>query len=399
MSNAEKFAALVELELQKLNEIEKDAVLGAIAGRFLGGLGKVVAGGGKLMAGAGRIGTSVTKAVTSGGRAITGAGKSLSSAGKALAAPPRPGERGLFAKIFTRPTPSAPPTPAPAVASRRVARAPAPTPVVAPAPTPAPPPAAGSLVRRSGAARPPAPPEIGQTTVRRAAKMRAEGAQGDITPEMARAPKKSGGKKKVSPGPGTADAGSGAGSTAMNVGLGATSIFGGGSQHEEKPAMNLENIFKKTAELANGASDDEQVDILAQVSMSDGFDGELLAQAQALGYDAGIAKTAADDKKDEEKDEKEEKEEGKDEEKKEKSLPPWLQKKTDEKKDEKKEDEKKSSARPILYNKFTAHDIAAHLQSQFGRQDPVEKDASVKKVSAAEKLAALVEKELAARPT
>ncbi len=395
MTNAEKLAALVDQELQAL---EKDAFLGALVGRGLAMAGRATAGAGKFM---------------------TGAGKSMATVGKRIAAPAPKGTPGVFGRIFARGAQA----PAPAgrvMSSAAVPAAPGRQPSVTAGAIRGRATAAGQspvdYLRargRSGSSAAAAAVPARPIPIAPAAPPPGTGRTATPSPSgkiMVPSPTaKKGGRAKTQPGAKPADAPGG--STAANAGMmGASMLIPGGSSEEGKTSMDFKAIVEKTAELAKGASEEEQVGVLAQVAMGDGFDGELLAQARALGYDAGISKTAADEeeeKKEEakEKDEKDEKDEKKDDDKDEKKdLPPWLQKKTDKKdddKDEKKEDkdEKKSSARPILYNKFTAHDIAAHLQSQFGRQDPVEKDASVKKVSASEKLAALVEKELSARPT
>jgi hypothetical protein len=386
VTNAEKLAVLVERELEAL---EKDAAIGALIGRGIAMAGRATAGAGKF---------------------LTGTGKSMATIGKGMATPAPKGMPGLFSRIFARgaqaPAPSGkvissasvpavagkkPGVSASAIRGRATAAGQNPVDYLRSRGRSGSSAAAAAVPRPIPIAPAAPPPGTGRTAT--------PSPSGKI---MVPSPTAKKSRAKAQPGAKPADAPGG--STAANVGMtGASMLIPGGSSEEGKTSMNFKAIIEKTAELAKGASDEDKVAILAQVAMGDGFDGELLSQAQALGYDAGISKTAADEKEEEE--EAKEKDEKKDEKDKgeKKDLPPWLQKKTDKKdddKDEKKdEDEKKSSARPILYNKFTAHDIAAHLQSQFGRQDPVEKDASVKKVSASEKLAALVEKELAARPT
>lgn len=160
-----------------------------------------------------------------------------------------------------------------------------------------------------------------------------------------------------------------------------------GDNEKEKASMDYAKIVEKTASLVDAsASPEERAAALLQVAIGEGFEAALAKRAAELGYGAGLAKVAADEEKGDEKGEK------KDEEDTKKRLPPWLEK-AKEKAEKKNEDEKKSSARPILYNKLTAMDVASHLEAQFGRVEPVEKSAAI------QKFAALLEKELSARPT
>jgi len=365
VTNIEKLAKLIEEQTGE--PIEKDAVFGFLAGLAGRGVGVASRAAGAIARGGGAIGRGLSSA----GQAVKGYVQALPSAyragvvaGKGITSLPAP--RGPMVR------PSAPiRSGVERLKALRAGTAPAVFGQASPIPRTAMPPAA--------------PPAALSAT---------PSPSGKVMMKSPVAKGKGGRKAKTPVGAKPADAPGGA---AANIGMMGASMMIPGGAPEEKTTMDMKAIIEKTAKLAANASDDEKVAALAQVSMESGFEDALAGQARALGYEGDLSKTAADEEKkeDEEKGEKkndEKKEEEKDEKKK--DLPPWLQKAK-----EKDKEEKESSARPILYNKFTTQDIIGHLAAQWGRHEPVEKEASERKPSASEKLARLVEKELAARPT